>query len=79
MAFAAGNPRFRRIGPAGVTASHIPESFERYPEALPRPYPGEPARFAEYAAGRTPRDIAHDLNNESMSPPRGTSMERLDN
>jgi site-specific DNA recombinase len=27
--------------------------------------------FAAYAAGRTPRDIAHDLNRESVRPPRG--------
>lgn len=39
MDFAAGNPRFRRIGLAGLTASRILEEFERYPEAPPRPYP----------------------------------------
>jgi len=27
--------------------------------------------FAAYAAGRTPRDIAHDLNRENIRPPRG--------
>jgi site-specific DNA recombinase len=27
--------------------------------------------FEEYVAGRTPREIAHDLNKEGMSPPRG--------
>jgi site-specific DNA recombinase len=27
--------------------------------------------FEEYVAGRTPREIAHDLNNEGISPPRG--------
>jgi len=27
--------------------------------------------FATYAAGRPPRDIAHDLNREGVSPPRG--------
>jgi site-specific DNA recombinase len=27
--------------------------------------------FAAYAAGRTPRDIAHDLNRENVRPPRG--------
>jgi site-specific DNA recombinase len=29
--------------------------------------------FEEYVAGRTPREIAYDLNNESVSPPRGRS------
>ena len=29
--------------------------------------------FEEYVAGRTPREIAYDLNNESISPPRGRS------
>jgi len=29
--------------------------------------------FEEYVAGRTPREIAHDLNNEGISPPRGRS------
>jgi site-specific DNA recombinase len=29
--------------------------------------------FDEYVAGRTPREIAHDLNNEGVSPPRGRS------
>jgi hypothetical protein len=29
--------------------------------------------FEEYVAGRTPREIAHDLNNEGVSPPRGRS------
>ena len=29
--------------------------------------------FEEYVEGRTPREIAHDLNNESVSPPRGRS------
>ena len=29
--------------------------------------------FDEYVAGRTPREIAHDLNNESILPPRGRS------
>ncbi|WP_440265173.1 recombinase family protein [Bradyrhizobium ottawaense] len=27
--------------------------------------------FQEYVDGRTPREIAHDLNNEGVSPPRG--------
>lgn len=27
--------------------------------------------FAEYVAGRTPRDISHDLNQENVHPPRG--------
>jgi len=27
--------------------------------------------FAEYVAGRTPRDISHDLNQENVRPPRG--------
>jgi DNA invertase Pin-like site-specific DNA recombinase len=27
--------------------------------------------FREYAAGRTPRDIAHDLNRDGVAPPRG--------
>lgn len=27
--------------------------------------------FEEYVAGRTPREIAHDLNNERVPPPRG--------
>ena len=27
--------------------------------------------FAEYVAGRTPRDISHDLNQENVQPPRG--------
>lgn len=27
--------------------------------------------FEEYVAGRTPRDISHDLNRESVQPPRG--------
>jgi site-specific DNA recombinase len=29
--------------------------------------------FDEYVAGRTPREIAHDLNNECILPPRGRS------
>jgi site-specific DNA recombinase len=29
--------------------------------------------FEEYVAGKTPREIAHDLNNECISPPRGRS------
>ena len=29
--------------------------------------------FEEYVAGRTPREIAYDLNNENISPPRGRS------
>jgi site-specific DNA recombinase len=29
--------------------------------------------FDEYVAGRTPREIAHDLNNEGVSAPRGRS------
>jgi DNA invertase Pin-like site-specific DNA recombinase len=29
--------------------------------------------FDEYVAGRTPREIAHDPNNEGVSPPRGRS------
>ncbi len=29
--------------------------------------------FEEYVAGRTPREIAYDLNNEGISPPRGRS------
>jgi site-specific DNA recombinase len=29
--------------------------------------------FEEYVAGRTPREIAYDLNNERISPPRGRS------
>ena len=29
--------------------------------------------FEEYVAGRTPREIAYDLNKESISPPRGRS------
>jgi hypothetical protein len=29
--------------------------------------------FYEYVDGRTPREIAHDLNNEGVSPPRGRS------
>lgn len=50
-----------------------------------RPTPGEPGRlridpqeaavvrriFEEYAAGRTPRDIAHDLNRDGVPAPRG--------
>ncbi|MEZ2147436.1 recombinase family protein [Bradyrhizobium sp. DN5] len=32
--------------------------------------------FQEYVDGRTPREIAHDLNNERIPPPRGTM--RLD-
>ena len=49
------------------------------------PIPGEPGKrqiideeatiirriFEEYVAGRTPRDIARNLNNERISPPRG--------
>ena len=29
--------------------------------------------FEEYIGGRTPREIAHDLNNEGIAPPRGRS------
>jgi site-specific DNA recombinase len=29
--------------------------------------------FEDYVAGRTPREIAYDLNNERISPPRGLS------
>jgi site-specific DNA recombinase len=29
--------------------------------------------FEEYVEGRTPREIAYDLNNENISPPRGRS------
>jgi site-specific DNA recombinase len=29
--------------------------------------------FEEYVAGRTPREIAYDLNNQGVSPPRGRS------
>jgi site-specific DNA recombinase len=50
-----------------------------------RPVPGKPGEleivedeaaivrriFAAYAAGRTPRDISHDLNRENVRPPRG--------
>jgi site-specific DNA recombinase len=49
------------------------------------PVPGQPGKriivdaeaevigriFQEYVGGRTPRDIAHDLNKENVSPPRG--------
>jgi DNA invertase Pin-like site-specific DNA recombinase len=52
-----------------------------------RPTPGEPGRpqivaeeaaivrriFLEYADGRSPRDIAHDLNREGVPPPRGAA------
>ena len=31
--------------------------------------------FDEYVAGRTPREIAHDLNNECILPPRGRSWQ----
>jgi hypothetical protein len=35
--------------------------------------------FEEYIGGRTPREIAHDLDNEGIAPPRGARVERLDN
>jgi hypothetical protein len=52
-----------------------------------RPTPGEPGRlqivddeaeivrriFAAYAGGKSPRDIAGDLNRDGVAPPRGTS------
>lgn len=52
-----------------------------------RPTPGEPGRlqivedeaavvrriFGEYAGGRSPRDIAHELNRDRLAPPRGAA------
>lgn len=52
-----------------------------------RPTPGEPGKpqivaeeaaivrriFLEYSDGRSPRDIAHDLNREGVPPPRGAA------
>jgi DNA invertase Pin-like site-specific DNA recombinase len=34
--------------------------------------------FEEYVEGRTPREIAYDLNNERVSPPRAALMECFD-
>ena len=60
------------LNAGGLTYGYVPVPAERGKRIIVEAEAEIVRRiFREYASGRTPRDIAHDLNKDSVPPPRG--------